>query len=1018
MFKLGASHTLEATHVEFFSDEDKPEVDLGNITNSYTVPTTPNIRIHKDHPIKNVIGDMKSSIQTRRMTKSTSEQGFLSAVSTLVDLPNGKRAIRTKWVFRNKKDERGIVIRNKARLVAQGHRQEEGIDYEEVFAPVARIEAIRLFLAYASFMGFLVYQMDVKSAFLYGTIKEEVYVTQPPGFKDPDHPDKVYKVVKALYGLHQAPRAWYETLANYLLGNGFKRGKIDQTLFIKKQKGDILLMSSIGELTFFLGLQVTQKEDGIFISQDKYVAEILKKFNYTDVKSASTPVDLEKPLVKDGDADDVDVHLYRSMIGSLMYLTTSRPDIMDSPFKLVAYTDSDYAGATQDGKSTTGGFRCTASTRTLDNGEIEINAIVYGQDKTITEAFVRRHLKLADADGISTLPTTEIFEQLALMGKPRNRTRRMGIRIPQSNVLSSVADEAITKEMHDGLGRVTTTASSLEAEYSVQDRPERLSNLPNEPPLGEGKVTTLENKLSSTKAVHNKALITLTKKVKKLEKKLKLKRRSAVVDSSKDEEAIKSSKQWEAHDTAGHRMESDDTEVVDFSTASPQNDDDEVTLDETLVNIKMSATKDKGKAIMQESKPPKKIKKKEMKQIGHDEELAQKLHAEELVKDTTRQEQERYDFEKALELQKQLDEREKAVAKSLARDIDWSDPAVLRYHAVQNRSFSIAEIYDSFVTDKALLTGRSNLNSGANERPPMLEKGNYIPWESRFRRFLDNKLEEGYQMWRSVEKGPYKRPMIPNPDNTTKQILEPLLMFGSDVTSHVRHSRLMDEFDKFAAKEGESLESVYERLTKLVNIMDRNNVRPIPVSINTIFLNCLQPEWSKYVTMVRHNQTGDVVSYDVLYDSLVQFKPHVLACKAKKSAKKNDPLSLLAHSNASSLQSHANSSYSPQPYYVTHPSFVADYEDEYQWELEGDSHEDKLTTARMLLARAITQKFSPPTNNCFRTSSNTRNQAVVQDGRVDIQTKNAGCGGTGNKNAGKQNRTQAFNAGNGNDESN
>nr|GEX88312.1 putative ribonuclease H-like domain-containing protein [Tanacetum cinerariifolium] len=122
------------------------------------------------------------------------------------------------------------------------HTQEEGIDYEEVFAPVARIENIRLFLAYASIMGFMVYQMDVKSEFLYGTIKEEVYVCQPPGFKDPDHPDKVYKVVKALYDLHQTPRAWYETLANYLLENGFHRGQIDQTLFIKKQKGDILLV--------------------------------------------------------------------------------------------------------------------------------------------------------------------------------------------------------------------------------------------------------------------------------------------------------------------------------------------------------------------------------------------------------------------------------------------------------------------------------------------------------------------------------------------------------------------------------------------------------------------------------------------------------------------------------------------------------------------------------------------------------------------------------------------------------
>ncbi|GJZ46589.1 putative ribonuclease H-like domain-containing protein [Tanacetum coccineum] len=491
MFKMGASYTLEATHVEAIQEE---------------------------------------LLQFK-----------LQHVWKLVDLPNRKRAIGTKWVFRNKKDERGIVIRNKARLVAQGHRQEEGIDYEEVFAPVARIEAIRLFLAYASFMGFLVYQMDVKSAFLYETIEEEVYVTQPPGFKDPENPDKVYKVVKALYGLHQAPRAWYETLANYLLGNGFKRGKIDQTLFIKKQKGDILLvqvyvddiifgstnkelctgfeklmkdkfqMSSMGELTFFLGLQ-----------------------------SCFNLVDLEKPLVKDGDANDVDVHLYRSMIRSLMYLTASRPDIMfavcacarfqvtpktshllaikrifrylkgkptlglwysrDSPFELVAYTDSDYAGATQDRKSITGGYLLTkgfdagrhvkrgrdtkipqssgppvkvgdeavhkelgdkmeraattassleaeqdnefcdthnmvsyllkpegseyfqqifwqtASTSTLKDGEVEITATIDGQLKTITEASLRRHLKLEDADGISSLPNTEIFEQLALMG--------------------------------------------------------------------------------------------------------------------------------------------------------------------------------------------------------------------------------------------------------------------------------------------------------------------------------------------------------------------------------------------------------------------------------------------------------------------------------------------------------------------------------------------------------------------------------------------------------------------------
>ncbi|GJW88027.1 putative ribonuclease H-like domain-containing protein [Tanacetum coccineum] len=200
--------------------------------------------------------------------------------------------------------------------------------------------------------------MDIKSAFLYGKIEEEVYVCQPPGFGDLDFPDRVYKVEKALYGLHQAPRAWYETLSTYLLDNGFQRRKIDKTLFIKRHKGDILLvqvyvddiifgstkkelciafeklmhekfqMSSMGELTFFLGLQVKQKKDGIFISQDKYVVEILKKFGFTEVKTASTLMETQKPLLKDEDGEEVDVHMYRSMIGSLMYLTSSRPDIM------------------------------------------------------------------------------------------------------------------------------------------------------------------------------------------------------------------------------------------------------------------------------------------------------------------------------------------------------------------------------------------------------------------------------------------------------------------------------------------------------------------------------------------------------------------------------------------------------------------------------------------------------------------------------------------------------------------
>ncbi|GJR73412.1 putative ribonuclease H-like domain-containing protein, partial [Tanacetum coccineum] len=374
-----------------YDDKDMSvEADFNNLETTMNVSPIPTTIIHKDHP-KNQFG-INLATQTRRMTKISEEHAMNPR--RLVDLPKGKHAIGIKWVYRNKKDERGIIVRNKARLVAQGYTQEEGINYDEVFAPVAKIEAIRLFLAYASFMGFIVYQMDVKSAFLYGTIEEEVYVCQPPSFEDPQFPDKVYKVEKALYGLHQAPRAWYETLSTYLLENGFRRGTIDKTLFIKKDKGGILLvqvyvddiifgstkkslctefeslmhkkflMSSMGQLTFFLGLQVMQRDDGIFISQDKYVADILKKFDFVTVKTASTLIETNKALLKDEEAKDVDVHLYKSMIRSLMYLTASRPDIMfaicacarDSPFNLEAFSDSDYAGASLDRKSTTGEY--------------------------------------------------------------------------------------------------------------------------------------------------------------------------------------------------------------------------------------------------------------------------------------------------------------------------------------------------------------------------------------------------------------------------------------------------------------------------------------------------------------------------------------------------------------------------------------------------------------------------------------------------------------------------------------
>ncbi|GJQ94742.1 putative ribonuclease H-like domain-containing protein [Tanacetum coccineum] len=474
-----------------------------------------------------------SQIEPKKVTQALTDPSWIEAMQDellqfrlqkvwrLVDLPKGKHAIGTKWVYRNKKDERGIVVRNKARLVAQGYTQEEGIDYDEVFAPVARIEAIRLFLAYASFMGFIVYQMDVKSAFLYGTIEEEVYVCQPPGFEDPQFPDKVYKVEKALYGLHQAPRAWYETLSTYLLKNGYRRGRVDILLVQMMHKR--FQMSSMGELIFFLGLQVQQKGDGIFISQDKYVADILKKFDFdfTTIKAASTPIQTNKALNKDEEAEDVDVYLYRSMIGSLMYLTASRPDIMfvvcacarfqvtpktshlhavkrifrylkgqsklglwyprDSPFDLEAFSDSDYAGASLDRKSTTGG--CQFLGKRLISWQCKKQTIVANSTTKAEYVAAANYCRQTQ--------------------KPRKAKRTTEIS-QSSGPIHLVADETVYKEWEDRMERAATTASSLEAEQDSGNinRTQSMATLNESFPQGtDSEVNTLGSGEDSMKLI-------------------------------------------------------------------------------------------------------------------------------------------------------------------------------------------------------------------------------------------------------------------------------------------------------------------------------------------------------------------------------------------------------------------------------------------------------------------------------------------------------------------------------------
>jgi hypothetical protein len=253
-----------------------------------------------------------------------------------------------------------VVVRNKVRLVAKGYSQVEGLDFRETFAPVTRLEAIWLLLAYSSLNDIKLYQVDMKSAFLNGEINELVYVEQSPGFEDPRNPNHVYRLKKALYGLKQAPRAWYERLSRFLVKQGFKRGIVDTTLFTKEIDGDLFIyqiyvddiifgstndalshefatmmsrefeMFMIDELNFFLGFQIKQIDHGSFVSQDKYLKDILKKFDMENCKSNKTPMTTNVHLNLDVKGKPVDQSLYRSMIGSFLYLTISRSNIMFS----------------------------------------------------------------------------------------------------------------------------------------------------------------------------------------------------------------------------------------------------------------------------------------------------------------------------------------------------------------------------------------------------------------------------------------------------------------------------------------------------------------------------------------------------------------------------------------------------------------------------------------------------------------------------------------------------------------
>ncbi|GJW30542.1 retrovirus-related pol polyprotein from transposon TNT 1-94 [Tanacetum coccineum] len=679
-----------------------------------------------------------SQEEPKRVSKALSDPAWVEAMQE--ELLQFK--LQNVWVLVDLPKDNWVLV--------QRHTQEEGIDYDEVFAPVARIEAIRIFLAYASYMGFTVYQIDVKSAFLYGQIEEEVYVCQPTGFEDPDHPDKVYKVVKHIW-TSSSTRA-YDIIFGYT-----KKELCDE---FEKLMKDKFQMSSIGELTFFLGLQI-----------------------------------LEKPLVKDADDDDVDEHLYRSMIGSLMYLTASRPDIMfavcacarfqvspktshllavkiifrylkgkpslglwyskDSPLELVAYFDSGIMLELTDWKSTTGGS-------------------------------LRRHLKLDDQDGITSLPTTEIFAQLALMGyatdsdkltfqkgafSPHWRDTRLQQPHKDFNSVPSLTIEEITSSTYPYTFTSPTPTPTPSPEPSpTQPSPTQPS--PTQPSPTQPSPTQLSPTQPGTEyhlptphdsplhVVHSHGseegslklqelmnlVNTLSDRIGVLEADLlKTKKTYKVTPTEVIHEQEGSGKASDEVSTAGKKKGTASEEVPTVSTAEVHLSTAGGTVTYSRRSAEKRSRQDKGKAILIEEEPKKKSKK--------DLEQEQLSYAEAIRLEEQMNEEQRAQIARDAEIARQWDEEERKRAMDEAtttKNIDWNDPSVIRYHSLKMKPKTIAQARRNMIK---YLKNQGNFKitdfkgMSYNEIRPIFEK----LWDFN-QKFVPMDAEKGSKKQKSPEK--------------------------------------------------------------------------------------------------------------------------------------------------------------------------------------------------------------------------------------------------------------------------
>ncbi|GJT94363.1 retrovirus-related pol polyprotein from transposon TNT 1-94 [Tanacetum coccineum] len=461
---------VEFPILEPSSEESSTQIVIPNHVHSINQPPEQINKWTKDHPIDNVIGDpsrpsykdaLAESCWIEAMQEELNEFERLE-VWELVPCPDRVMIITLKWIYKVKLDELGGVLKNKACLVARGYRQEEGIEFEKSFALVARLESIRIFIAFAAHMNMVVYQMDVKTAFLNGILCEEVYVTQSDGFVDLENPNYVYKLKKAPYGLKQAPRAWYDLLSSFLLSQKFTKGTVDPTLFIRREGKDILLvqiyvndiifastrpdlcetfskimcskfqMSMMGKLSFFLGLQISQSPRGIFLNQSKYALESIKKYGMETCEPTDTPMVEKSKLDEDPQGKVIDPTRYRGIIGTLMYLTARTINMglwypKNSCIALTAFADADHAGCQDTRKSTSGSIHLLGDRLvSWSSKKQKITTISSTEAEYIALVSSGRHLHQAFSTRMSGISHQKAWNAEHVSGDSANTSRRRG----------------------------------------------------------------------------------------------------------------------------------------------------------------------------------------------------------------------------------------------------------------------------------------------------------------------------------------------------------------------------------------------------------------------------------------------------------------------------------------------------------------------------------------------------------------------------------------------------------------